>query len=90
MIVLSTGTLLKVRVSVCDRIFSTQRTWRITVLMRALTAGVSERAVPWKYHRTMPPLVKILNRSNMAKEREFVDRKRGDFFFYGKTILDSI
>lgn len=38
----------------------------MTVFMRAFTAGVRERAVPWKHQRTMPPLVKILNRSNMV------------------------
>lgn len=37
----------------------------MTDLISALTAGVSERAVPWMYQRTMPPLVKMVNRSNM-------------------------
>lgn len=37
----------------------------MTDLIRALTAGVSESAVPWKYQRTIPPFVKIVNKSNI-------------------------
>lgn len=41
-------------------------TWRMTDLMRAFTAGVRrERAVPWKYQRTIPPFVKMVKRSNI-------------------------
>ena len=37
----------------------------MTDFMRAFTAGVSERAVPWMYQSTMPPLVKMVNKSNI-------------------------
>jgi hypothetical protein len=34
--------------------------------MSELTAGVRDSAVPWKYHSTMPPFVKMENQSNIA------------------------
>ena len=40
-------------------------TWRITLLIRALTEDVKVWLVPWKYQRTIPPLLKIVNKSNI-------------------------
>ena len=40
----------------------------MTDLMRALTAEVRVEAVGWKYQRTIPPLVNIVNRSNISRQ----------------------
>ena len=42
----------------------------MTDRMRELTAGVRDSAVPWKYHSTMPPFVKIENQSNIVNRTE--------------------
>ncbi len=46
-------------------VFVKFRTCRITLLIRALTDGVKTWLVLWKHHRTMPPLLKIVNKSNI-------------------------
>ena len=47
-------------------------TCRMTVLMSELTAGVRDRAVPWKYHSTIPPFVKMENQSNILTSSSFM------------------
>lgn len=37
----------------------------MTVRMRALTDGANMSAVLWKHHNTIPPLLKMLKRSNI-------------------------
>ena len=40
-------------------------TCNTTLLIKALTEGVNRSLVPWKYQRTIPPLLKIVNKSNI-------------------------
>lgn len=49
-------------------------TWRITVLIKALTDGVNIWLVPWKHQRTMPPLLKMVNKSNIVKNKNTFDK----------------
>ena len=37
----------------------------MTLLIRAFTDDPRAWHVPWKYHKTMPPLLKIVKRSNI-------------------------
>lgn len=40
-------------------------TCRITLLIKALIGCVNSWDVPWKYHKTIPPLLKIEKKSNI-------------------------
>lgn len=40
-------------------------TCKITVLIKAFTDGVNSCDVPWKHHKTIPPLLNIVKKSNI-------------------------
>lgn len=52
-------------VTVCQVRQNSFFTWSITVLIKAFTDGVNIWLVPWKHHNTMPPLLNIVNKSNI-------------------------
>ena len=60
-------------------LLSVQLTWRRTVLMKELMAGLnlshslSSRPIPLKHHSRMPPLLKIVKKSNMLTRLQLFD-----------------
>lgn len=42
-------------------------TWSMTLLINALTDGVKISLVLWKHHKTIPPLLNMVNKSNILQ-----------------------
>lgn len=72
-----------------------QLTWRRTVLMKELMAGLnlshslSSRPIPLKHHSRMPPLLKIVKKSNMLTRLQLFDYYVDDINSWQVTNLES-